>query len=451
MRSSSFLKTSVLSVVLWLGLSASALGLTDAVEQLVGELLTASEGTVVQVGETGMIFVEFDRRGGVSAGSTVELIRQGEPIRAGNQIIGYQESSIGMAEIINLTRNRALARVVGGAVTAPLPGDKVYAERGSGERTVVAPLSYRQGVTEFSLALQERLVTTLVRRGLPVVERSQLERILQEQQLSYSGLFDIGSAQEVGRLLGAELMLLGTINDQGNTITLNTRLVDLGTASIVAASVVEVPKTPLIAQGLDRIEASPTAPTRGRVRRSEPEPTPVAVTPAVVDGVFENEWIRLEVNSIIWDEEQDTVTVLARITNITENRLYLAVSNQESDVVLFDEFGITWIRNEPVTGIRTYRLDLIRRGTLNFRLDGWLRDWEACEISRDHRISQRAVCLTIDYSSLSAGQSIPVNMTFIARRPSNGAVFTLSARFRAYQSNWIPAFTASTSNLRLQQ
>ena len=252
------------------------------------------------------------------------------------------------AQVAARTINAAVERLVEELLTTDM--DKLGGASRR-ERTVVAPLSYRQGVTEFSLELQERLVTTLVQRGLPVVERSQLERILQEQQLSYSGLFNIGSAQEVGRLLGAELMLLGTINDQGNTITLNTRLVDLGTASIVAASVVELPKTPLIVQGLERIAVSPTVPTRGRVRRSEPAPTLGAATST--DGVFENEWIRLEVNSVIWDEEENVVNIVLRITNKSEKNYFLAIGDEDTDALLFDEFGEIWLRQEPVIGIRT--------------------------------------------------------------------------------------------------
>lgn len=220
------------------------------------EMLTASgesAGTVIRVGETGVLLIQLDRQGGLTEGSQVELMRAKAPPRVGDEMIGSDEESLGMAKITRLIKDKALAHMTGGAKGIAKPGDKIYAANQRKQRLVVASFTYNNHLTEFSISLQEKLITALVHQGLKVVERSQLEKVLMEQQLSYSGLVDLNSAQQIGKLLSAAAMILGTITDEGNEVAVNARLVEVGTADIVTAAEVELAKTPVVVKGLATI------------------------------------------------------------------------------------------------------------------------------------------------------------------------------------------------------
>lgn len=61
-------------------------------------------------------------------------------------------------------------------------------------------------------AAADELVTQLLKTGkFSVIERAQLQAILQEQQLGQSGLTNAATAAKVGQLLGAQLILTGSI------------------------------------------------------------------------------------------------------------------------------------------------------------------------------------------------------------------------------------------------
>lgn len=64
--------------------------------------------------------------------------------------------------------------------------------------------------------MAEMLTTALVKSGeYTVVERGELEQVLQEQDLGTSGIVTQQSAAEVGKMLGAELVVFGAITEFG--------------------------------------------------------------------------------------------------------------------------------------------------------------------------------------------------------------------------------------------
>lgn len=63
------------------------------------------------------------------------------------------------------------------------------------------------------LRLTDLLVTALVATGrFDVVERSRIEQVLLEQDLGLAGIVDEATAAQVGMLLGAEYVILGTVS-----------------------------------------------------------------------------------------------------------------------------------------------------------------------------------------------------------------------------------------------
>lgn len=63
-----------------------------------------------------------------------------------------------------------------------------------------------KGITE---SLTDRLANT---DNISIVERTRLEHIMREQDFGYSGRVDPFSAAEIGKLLGADLLILGTVH-----------------------------------------------------------------------------------------------------------------------------------------------------------------------------------------------------------------------------------------------
>jgi TolB-like protein len=96
-------------------------------------------------------------------------------------------------------------------------------------------------VTAFGQFLAEELTTQLfvVTPGrFEVVERRQLQRVLQEHRLSASGLLDAGTIASLGKILGIEALITGSIADLGPEVKVNARLI-----AVESARVLSVPLT----------------------------------------------------------------------------------------------------------------------------------------------------------------------------------------------------------------
>lgn len=61
--------------------------------------------------------------------------------------------------------------------------------------------------------------------GIVLVERRQLQSVLEEQALSMTGLVDSVTAQKVGKLLGAQFIITGSVNKIGEWIRIDARIV----------------------------------------------------------------------------------------------------------------------------------------------------------------------------------------------------------------------------------
>ena len=85
--------------------------------------------------------------------------------------------------------------------------------------------------------LTNRLRTHLVQLGgFKVVERGQMETIFQELNFQESGCTSDECVIQVGEMLGVEMMLAGTFGKLGSTYTIDLRLIDVATASILKSA-----------------------------------------------------------------------------------------------------------------------------------------------------------------------------------------------------------------------
>lgn len=87
------------------------------------------------------------------------------------------------------------------------------------------------------VGLTQMLITDLTGTdGVAMVERTQLQAILNELELGHSGQVDPETAAQVGKLLGAEYMVLGTYFEMMGTLRIDARLVKVETGEIVYAA-----------------------------------------------------------------------------------------------------------------------------------------------------------------------------------------------------------------------
>lgn len=84
------------------------------------------------------------------------------------------------------------------------------------------------------VGLAQMLITDLQQAGdITVVERARIQAILDELELGHNGMADPTTAARVGKLLGAQWLVLGSYFDLMGTLRVDTRLVRVETGEIV--------------------------------------------------------------------------------------------------------------------------------------------------------------------------------------------------------------------------
>lgn len=87
-----------------------------------------------------------------------------------------------------------------------------------------------------SKGIADMLITDLSKvKGISIVEREKLEKLIQEIKLEQSKYFDPATAQKLGKGLGAQNILTGSFYLLDNTIRIDARLIDVQTGGIVLA------------------------------------------------------------------------------------------------------------------------------------------------------------------------------------------------------------------------
>ncbi len=86
-------------------------------------------------------------------------------------------------------------------------------------------------------ALTNRLRTNLTQLGVyRIIERGLMLQVLLEQDFQMTGCTSDECAVEVGQMLGAQLMLAGSIGKVGNTWTVEMRVIDVATGAVLKSA-----------------------------------------------------------------------------------------------------------------------------------------------------------------------------------------------------------------------
>lgn len=103
--------------------------------------------------------------------------------------------------------------------------------------------------------LADILASTLAGEpGLTVVERADFDKLLAEQRLSLQGLLTAERAASAGKLLGAQLVVMGRAFGAGKGVTLMAKVVGVGTGKVEGCAIALDPNRAL-SEGLEDLAA----------------------------------------------------------------------------------------------------------------------------------------------------------------------------------------------------
>jgi curli biogenesis system outer membrane secretion channel CsgG len=76
-----------------------------------------------------------------------------------------------------------------------------------------------------------------VNQGYTVVDRSQLDRLRAEQRLQHGGEVDERKAVSIGKLSGANIIIIGSLDGTGDQRRFRLRAIDVQTAEVVGSAI----------------------------------------------------------------------------------------------------------------------------------------------------------------------------------------------------------------------
>lgn len=122
-------------------------------------------------------------------------------------------------------------------------------EAGAGltnKKIAILPFSYADGrvAAKDGAIVSERITMRLIKQQkFEVVERSMLDKVMGELKLQSSGMMDATSTQQLGKLLGVQAIVTGTLVEmQAGKIEVNARLIKTESAQAIGASQVSLEK-----------------------------------------------------------------------------------------------------------------------------------------------------------------------------------------------------------------
>lgn len=114
----------------------------------------------------------------------------------------------------------------------------------SNSKTTIAVMDFNdlQGnVTLLGRYIGEELITRLFQsKQVEVIERSLLDKAIQELKFNTSDLVDASNAKQLGRVVGADAIVVGTLTDLGQSLKINARVIMVESGKVIGAASVQI-------------------------------------------------------------------------------------------------------------------------------------------------------------------------------------------------------------------
>jgi TolB-like protein len=155
----------------------------------------------------------------------------------------------------------------------------------SGRKTVaVVDFTDLQGcVTELGRYMAEDISVSLAKnaKGFQVIDRTNLNVLLEEHKLASTGIIDPATARKLGQIAGVDALVTGTIAPLSDSVHVSAKLLDTKSAMVLGGTTVDMPRTKnveeLLAKGVTNCGSTPLAmgSPGGGQRQSEISPTQI--------------------------------------------------------------------------------------------------------------------------------------------------------------------------------
>lgn len=179
-------------------------------------------------------------------------------------------------------------------------------------------------VTNLGIFIAEELITRIfMTNKFQVIERNLLNKIIKEQEFGMTGYIDDESAISIGKILGVEAIVSGSITDLGNNIKINARLISTEEGTIFSVASITLPKDNTIKKLMSESSIQTTD------SKTETETKDIQVTEKEsqikqdVEFVFEQCFYAAE-----------TVTVVFSVTN----------QSNDKEITLYDRYEKSYVR-----------------------------------------------------------------------------------------------------------
>jgi len=148
-------------------------------------------------------------------------------------ILGYEYTAIGKVILLDNANSNAnirtgiegsLARAAEQIMSSIQPNSRI---------AIVYVTSSDMDSTEY---IANELEYIMVNRGFTVIDRSHLDKIRQEQKFHLSGEVDDNTAVSIGKIVGANIIITGSITGTGSTSRLRIRALNTETAQVMAVA-----------------------------------------------------------------------------------------------------------------------------------------------------------------------------------------------------------------------
>ena len=118
---------------------------------------------------------------------------------------------------------------------------------GANEQMVIALADFVNDdgrISKLGRYMAEKLTPYFTRSDqFQVLERALIDKVLEEQQFQVSAFVDESSSREIGKLLGAETIVSGTISELNDAFYFNTKVVDVSSGKLLTSVDVETDRT----------------------------------------------------------------------------------------------------------------------------------------------------------------------------------------------------------------
>ncbi len=121
-------------------------------------------------------------------------------------------------------------------------------------RVAVTDFPDLQGVTsDLGRYIAERLTTRLSQNPrFSVIERRRLGQVLGELKFSMSDLVDPNKAKQLGKMLGVEALVVGSVSDLGNQVDVDARIIEVETSRMLPGASTTISKDQVVGELIQR-------------------------------------------------------------------------------------------------------------------------------------------------------------------------------------------------------